>query len=133
MSRVKALMIGRLVLAWLWTAVWLVTLPGAQAGTLRLASDAPVALVSAAAVDNQQSHDLVGIHHRSTARSTRRFETRIAANDSLAALWFFQVEVARAANASHSCDGSHACPGLANNWQFLLRTASSPRAPSFVS
>jgi len=132
MRGVKALMIGRLSLTWLWAILWLIALPNTQARVMPSAESIPTAFVNAAAPENQPSEDLVGIHFR-LARSTRRFESHPAADDTHAALWLFQVEIERVKTPFCSCIGSPAPVGLASGWQFHWRTALSPRAPSFVS
>jgi hypothetical protein len=132
MSCVKALMIGRLILTWLWPVLWLVALPNAQAGVMRPADGAPTALVSATAPENHKAHDFV-VHYRSGSRSTRRFDLGSTPNGTIAALWLFQIAAARDERASGFDAGSQRSLGLASSWQFLCRAALSPRAPSFVS
>ena len=132
MRSVKALMIGRLSLTWLWSILWLIALPNAQAHVRPSVEHVSAAVVHAAASENQPSQELLGIHFRSP-RSTRRFELPSAPDDTLVASWFFQVKIGRDKDALCSLMGSQAPLDLASGWQFLWRTALSPRAPSFVS
>ena len=131
MRCVKALMIGRLSLTWLWAVLWLIALPNTQARGLRPAESIPAAIVGTSASENHVSPD-GGIYFHST-RSTRRFELEIAPDDAPTNLCLFQIDFQRDNNSFCFLNGSQAPPSLANGWQFLWRTALSPRAPSFVS
>jgi hypothetical protein len=126
-------MIGRLSLTWLWPIFLLMALPSAHARVIRSADGIPVALVSSADSGNHRAHDFERIHYRSALRSARRFVFPSAPDDDSSALRLSQVEVTRGENASCSHRESHPDLGLASTWQFLWRTALSPRAPSFVS
>jgi hypothetical protein len=131
MRGVKALMIGRLSLTWLWPILCLIALPNAQARGLRPAENIPAAIVEASSLQDQASQDF-GIHFRST-RSARRFDSEIPSDDTALALWSFQIESVRGDNTLCFPLDSEACLSLASSWQFLWRTALSPRAPSSVS
>jgi hypothetical protein len=124
-------MIGRLSLTWLWPILWVIALSNAPARAAHPGERLPTAYVQASASENQASQDL-GFHFRS-ARSARRFDSEMASDDSTPAICHFQVEVVRGENAFCFSADSGAGVGLANSWQFLWRTALSPRAPSFVS
>ena len=131
MRGVKALMIGRLSLAWLWPILWLVALPNTQAHGMRAAENIPAAIIEAATSENQVSHDF-GIYFHSV-RSARRFESHSAPNEISDSPGLFRIEIGRDKNNFCPLIGSLALPGIASGWQFHWRTALSPRAPSFVS
>jgi len=124
-------MIGRLSLTWLWPILCLLALPNAQARATRPAENIPVVFAHGSASENQAAHDF-GIHFGSS-RSFRRFESRSAPDDTSVGRWLFKIEIGRDENNFYSLIGSQAPLGLASGWQFLWRTALSPRAPSFVS
>lgn len=126
-------MIGRLSLTWLWPILCLLALPSAQAGATRVANDASPALVSSAASGSHCAQDVWDVRYHSASRSTRRFILPSTSDDTSPALHLFQLEVPRGENAFCSPVNSEAGLELASMWQFLWRTALSPRAPSLVS
>jgi hypothetical protein len=131
MRRVKALMIGKLSLTWLWPILWLVALPNSQAHGMRPTESIPAAIIEASTSENQVSHDF-GIYFHSV-RSARRFELHAGPNETPGGLCLFKIEIGRNKNNFSPLVGRLAPLGLASGWQFLWRTALSPRAPSFVS
>jgi len=131
MRRVKALMIARHVLAWLWLLLWLTAAPGVRARVVS-STDASPGFSSAAGQEHHSVHDLAGLHFRAL-RSSRRFDVQPGTTDPLMRIRSFDAGNFRPHHLSGSCSDSEAPLGLASGWQFLLRTALSPRAPSFVS
>jgi hypothetical protein len=134
MRAVKALMIGRLSLTWLWPVLLLVGLPNAQARVARADVSLPALISGRVVSENRVSPDF-GLHLRSTrsVRSARRFDLETGSNDTGPASWSFQAPSIFGIGAACSCLEPDACLRLASGWQFLLRTAATPRAPSFVS
>jgi hypothetical protein len=131
MRQVKPLMVAKHMLAWLWLLVWLTASPGAHACVAGSSGSAP----TFAATDGQgQPHadDPAGLHFQAL-RTSRRFDFQAAAIDPVVDAWFFDAGVARQHDRREPRVGSEASLGLASGWQFLLRTALSPRAPSLVS
>ena len=130
MRRVKLLMIARHILAGLWVLLWLMAAPGAHARVLNSDDSAP-AFASTDGQGNAHCADRDGVRFQAL-RASRRIDFSIP-SDPLVGDWFFDAGVAR----QHDVPGMLACaeasPGWASGWQFLLRTALSPRAPSFVS
>jgi hypothetical protein len=131
---VKVVMnVARMILICLWPFFWLTASSRAQVGMVRPANDTPAAFARAAAYENQDGHDFIGIHYRSTSRFNRRFDFSPDPNDTPVTLSHFQADVSRDESTFHSHAGFRDCLGLANGWQFRWRTALSPRAPSLVS
>jgi hypothetical protein len=131
MRRVKPVMIGRHILAWLWLLLWLTASPGAHARLVASGAAAP-AFASTDGQGNPQSHDLEGLHFRAL-RASRRADFQSIPTDPPVGIWFFAAGIARQHDACGLRPGSEVSLRLASGWQFLLRTALSPRAPSFVS
>jgi hypothetical protein len=131
MRRVKALMIARHVLAWLWLLLWLTAAPGVHARVVGPTNASP-GLSSAAGQESHSVHDLAGLHFRAS-RSSRRLEVQPNLTDPLVGIWSLEVSNFPLNDLGRSFSDSKAPLGLASGWQFLLRTALSPRAPSFVS
>ena len=131
MRRVKALMIARHVLAWLWLLLWLTAAPGVRACVVS-STDASPGFSSVAEQEQHSVHDLAGLHFRAL-RSSRRFDAQPSTTDLVPGIWSFQASNFRLHDLSGSYLNSEAPLGLTSGWQFLLRTALSPRAPSFVS
>jgi hypothetical protein len=119
------------MLTWLWLLLWLTATPGAHARVVNPAESAP-ALVAATAEGHQHGHDLAGLHFRSV-RASRRLDFSSIPTDPLVGMWCFDAGVARREYVCESNGCSDAFLTLASGWQFLQRTALSPRAPSFVS
>jgi len=124
-------MIARHILAGLWLLLWLTAAPGAHARVVASNGAAP-ALGSAAGHKHHSLHDLAGLHFRAS-RSSRRFDIQPITPDPLVGNGFFDAGCFQPNDLCGSRPGSEATLGLASGWQFLLRTALSPRAPSFVS
>jgi len=130
MWRVKPLMIGRHILAWLWLMVWLTASPGVQARVATEAS-APALAVTDGQGDGHGC-DLTGVHVQAL-RASRRIYFQPNAADTLDAVLFSNAGVVRQQDVFSFPLRSDVPLGLTSGWQFLLRTALSPRAPSFVS
>lgn len=122
-------MIARHVLAWLWLMVWLTASPGVQAGMVHSDDSAP-ALTSTDGKGDPHGEDLAGVHFR-VLRASRRLDVQSVSTDPL--VGFFDAAIARQHDLIGSPVWSEASIGLASGWQFLLRAALNPRAPSFVS
>jgi hypothetical protein len=131
MRRVKTLMIARHVLAWLWLFLWITAAPGVHARVVS-STDASPGFSSAAGQEHHSVHDLAGLHFRAP-RSSRRFDAQFSATVPLPGIWSFDAGNSPLRDLRGSFSDSEASLGLATGWQFLLRTALSPRAPSFVS
>ena len=128
-------MIGaRLILLLLWPVLWLAGSVHVQGATARLApgisSESQVYLASP---QSSASLDFHGGHGLAVARVHRRADFRAVLTGPLAARSVFQAEVPGRESLVEFRAGSEALPGLAKGWQFLWRTALSPRAPSLVS
>ncbi len=129
MRRVKLLMIARHILAGLWLLVWLTASPAARACVANSDVSAP-ALASTDGQGNPHADDLAGVHFR-VLRASRRLDVQSVSTDPL--VGFFDARTAWQHDLIRSQGGSEASIELASSWQFLLRTALSPRSPSFVS
>jgi hypothetical protein len=131
MRQVKALMIARHVLAGLWLLVWLTASPGAHARAISSGDFAP-AFAATDGQGEQHGNDLTDLRFQAL-RASRRCDSQTDPTDPPAGLSFFNAGISRHPDifGPHVC--SEASVGLASGWQFLLRTALSPRAPSFVS
>jgi hypothetical protein len=125
--------VARMILMWLWPFFWLMASSHAQAGAIRPANDTPAAFAGAAAYENHDGHDFVGIHHRSISHFSRRFDRPSAPGGTLDLGSVFQTDVRRDEDLFRSQVGFPDGLGLASSWQFHWRTALSPRAPSLVS
>jgi len=124
-------MIGRHILAWLWLLLWLTAAPGARAHVIN-STDGAATFTSSAGQEHHSAHGLDGLHFRSL-RTSRRFDVQPITTDPLAGEVLFSAGNFQQHNSLNSLSISDAPRGLASGWQFLLRTALSPRAPSFVS
>jgi len=131
MRHVKLMMIGRHILAGLWLLVWLTASPGVQARVVNSGAATP----AFAATDGRgipHSNDLDGLGFQAL-RASRRFDAQSHPTGAEGGTWFFDTGVV----AQHDVIGLHAAPEtsveIARSWQFLLRAALNPRAPSFVS
>lgn len=131
MRRVKPLMIARHILAWLWLMVWLTASPGVQARVVNFDESAP-AFASTDGPGSQHNDDSAGLQFQAL-RASRRVDFQSTPIDPLAGIGCLDAGVARQDDVFGSQSSSETSLGLANRWQFLLRTALSPRAPSFVS
>ena len=131
MRRVQPVMIGRHILAWLWLLLWLTAAPGAHARVVN-STDGAAVFTSSAGHEHHAVHGLDGLHFRSL-RTSRRFDVQPLTVDPLAGDVFFSTGNFQRQDSFNSPSGSAASLRLASGWQFLLRTALSPRAPSFVS
>jgi len=131
MRRVQPVMIGRHILAWLWLLLWLTAAPGARARVVSSTDDAPM-FKAASGQEHHASHGLDGLHFRSL-RVSRRLDVQSIATDSLGGDALYDAHNFARHYFYNLHQGSEAPLDLASSWQFLLRTALSPRAPSFVS
>jgi len=123
-------MIGRHILAWLWLMVWLTASPGVHACVTSSGAGAP-ALASTGGQSDQHGCDPAGLHFQAL-RASRRIDFQSISTDPLAELWFFDAGIARQHDGCGSQLSSETSIELVSGWQFLLRAALSPRAPSFV-
>jgi hypothetical protein len=130
MRGVKPLMIARHILTWLWLLLWIAASPVAQA-RMTCAADAPAACVCTTCEENQPAQEFVD--HFCAFHAARRLEVAPAPADSLDAVRSVQSRFVRPENISSPRRGSEILSDLACGWQFALRTALSPRAPSSVS
>jgi len=128
---VKPLMIGRRILAWLWLVVWLTASPGVQARVANSEASGP-AFAATDGQGNGHGCDLTGVHIQ-TLRASRRIYFQSNPTDTLDAVLFSDAGVVRQQDVFGFPLRSDVPLGLTSGWQFLLRTALSPRAPSFVS
>jgi hypothetical protein len=129
MRGVKPLMIARHILTWLWLLLWVAASPVAQARVV-CAAGSPAACVCTTSDENQPAHEFVD--HSCALRAARRFDFAPAPTDSLEPVWSAQSRFLPPENISSPRRGSEVSSNLACGWQFLLRTALSPRAPSPV-
>ena len=130
MRQVKLLMFGRHILVGLWLLVWLTAAPVAHARVAN--SSAAPALASADGHGDEHCCDLGGLQFQAL-RASRRVDFRSTPSDPVVDVWFLNAYVVRQHDGTALQIGSEASLGLASGWQFLLRTALSPRAPSPVS
>jgi len=131
MRQVKPLMVAKHILAWLWLMVWLTASPGAQARVVSSGDSAP-AFAATDGRGEQHCNDLAGLRFQAL-RASRRIDLQSNPTDPLGGTSFFDAGVAWLNDIGGPQVRSEASLGLASGWQFLLRTALSPRAPSLVS
>ena len=124
-------MIARHLLAWLWLMVWLTASPGARACVANFDESEP-AFAATDGKGNAHRDDLDGLRFQAL-RASRRIELQSDSTDLLAGAGLFDAGVARQNDVFGLRAGSEAALGPATGWQFLLRAALSPRAPSLVS
>ena len=124
-------MIGRHLLAWLWLLLWLTSVPAAHARVINSDSGAP-AFAATDGHGDQHVRDVAGVHFQAL-RASRRIDFQLTSTDPLAGIGAFDAGIARQQDGCGAQLFSEASLELASSWQFLLRAALSPRAPSFVS
>lgn len=127
MRGVKPMMIARHILTWLWLLLWVAASPAAHARVV-CAAESPAMCICGAAGENQPAHDLVS--HLHPFRVSRRIDFDSSSADMLDGIWSAQSGFLRPENFSSPRGGSEVSSNLACGWQFLWRTALSPRAPS---
>ena len=131
MRCVQPLMIARHILAWLWLMVWLTASPVAQA-RVDCSGNATPAFAAADGRGSEHGSDLNYLQFQAL-RASRRIDPQSTSTGPLAGAGFFDAGIARLHDVFSLHPDSEASLELASGWQFLLRTALSPRAPSFVS
>lgn len=130
MRGVKALMIARHILTWLWLFLWVAASPVAHARVV-CAAESLAPCICGETGENQPVHDFVSHFH--PFRVSRRIEFDSSSTDMLDGIWSAQSGFLRPENFSSPRGGSEVSSDLACGWQFVWRTALSPRAPSSLA